>query len=288
MDSSGDEEGGNNSESDGLLGRYTGKQNISQAMFRFFESYGLCELTQLAEAVQRDKSDTSTFWRFQLSGTTFTTTWATWQRAYNDRTRLQPICEFSCDFNQEEYETVDKSIEAFELVMETSNIDPNIFVKDMFDILHRKLNKVNSIVLQGPANSGKSLIVRPLTVLIPNYGQVMGTGADAFAWENCVDRRFGLFEEPVLDPCTINPMKIIMEGGPLGVNVKYSNKVNLRRLPLIITTNHDLWLLSKKDKVPIQARMKHYLFNNCPELINYCKPLNPNLWKHLFSFLNLN
>lgn len=70
---------------------------------------------------------------------------------YKDKL-LDDLCKCTTNQHFEGYKWIHK------LLME-NNIDPNDFITKIIKIFDRKLDKINAIVLEGPTNTGKSLLL---------------------------------------------------------------------------------------------------------------------------------
>jgi hypothetical protein len=72
-----------------------------------------------------------------------------------------------------------------------------------------------------------------------------------------------VFEEPIIDQPTIRTWKLIMEGSPLPTYMKHMDKGFINRLPILISTNHDIWSwVNTNDIPPLKQRILQYLQNN--------------------------
>jgi hypothetical protein len=68
-----------------------------------------------------------------------------------------------------------------------------------------------------------------------------------------------IFEEPVIDQTTIGTWKLLLEGSPIPTDMKYTDKELINRLPIFISTNHDIWnWVGSEDIRPLQQRIFIY------------------------------
>lgn len=142
-----------------------------------------------------------------------------------------------------------------QLIIE-NGINPALFVKSLIDILDKKHTKINAFILEGPTNTGKSLlcnlIIKPYT-----YGTASRRGDQTnFHMENLLHKSIAVMEEPRITGITVDDFKQLLGGEPFQVDVKYQEKDWLARTPTIITTNEDIGLrLSKLDKDALLSRV---------------------------------
>lgn len=158
------------------------------------------------------------------------------------------------------------------------------FVKAFFDVLTRKKPKINTVVLMGRPNSGKSWAVRSLIPLYPQWGEVRGSGSYNFMWEGCLDKAVIICEEPMFETATIEHAKQVLEGAQTQINVKNKCPHILQPTPVIITTNNDVWKWCPEAKSAIQARC-YYMsdLKSFPSLKNVTQALNPHWWQEMFE-----
>lgn len=64
-----------------------------------------------------------------------------------------------------------------------------------------------------------------------------------------------IFEEPKIENKTVGSWTILMEGNTLQTDIKHSDKEEIGRLPIYITTNSDLWAWCEdRERPPLQQR----------------------------------
>jgi hypothetical protein len=162
---------------------------------------------------------------------------------------------------------------------EIQNIDPVSFAKNIISFIDMKLPKINSLWLHGESNAGKSYIVRSLSALCCLYHQVPA-GSNRFMWQDAIEKRLIILNEPLLDETAIESSKEIFEGTGCFVPVKMKHDQFLPPTPVAITSNTHLWAFNASMKLPIQNRIYCGGYVNLkpvPLLKNINKELNP-LW----------
>lgn len=145
-------------------------------------------------------------------------------------------------------------------LLKENNIDIKDFVKKVENIFDKKKDKINGIVLEGPTNTGKSLLCN-LLIYPYTYGTASRRGDQTnFHLENLLHKSIAVMEEPRITGITVDDFKQLLGGESFQVDVKYQEKDWLIRTPTIITTNEDIGLrLSKLDREALLSRI--YLFN---------------------------
>jgi hypothetical protein len=68
-----------------------------------------------------------------------------------------------------------------------------------------------------------------------------------------------IFEEPIIDQTTTGTWKLLLQGSPIPTDMKHTDKELINRLPIFITTNHNLWnWVGSSEIPPIQQRIFEY------------------------------
>lgn len=123
--------------------------------------------------------------------------------------------------------------------MEVNNIDIPQFKKDIKMIMEQGHKKINTLVLQGPSNTGKSLLAKLITGGY-NIGTVArSTESNNFIFQNLLGKTVGLMEEPFITKMTVNDFKQLLGGERMEIGVKHRDREWLDRLPIICTTNDE-------------------------------------------------
>lgn len=185
-----------------------------------------------------------------------------------------------------QYFTVKKSLEIFRSWCSHQNFDEENFLKDVFAVLDRRVPKKNTICLIGPANSGKSYVVRSIKNWYQFVGEARGclNGNNQFIWQDCLQKSVIIMEEPMCPPDCAEQFKLVFEGTETTVNVKHKSGAIMRPTPIIVTTNQPIWqYLSPTCIEAFKARMYIWRTKSCPMLANCKKHLHPLMWRELFK-----
>ena len=98
-------------------------------------------------------------------------------------------------------------------------------------------------------------------------------------WQDCINKRIIVINEPYFDAAMIEQLKIILEGTGTGtfVHKKMSNDEYLRPTPVIITSNTYVWNLCPSTKGANLTRLIHFYdqLKACPIIENVSKDLHP-------------
>jgi hypothetical protein len=63
------------------------------------------------------------------------------------------------------------------------------------------------------------------------------------------------FEEPIIENTSVSSWKLLMEGNTIQTDMKHSDKEDITRLPIFITTDNDLWSWTEEcEREPLQQR----------------------------------
>lgn len=158
-----------------------------------------------------------------------------------------------------------------EYILLQNDINIQNFAQKTFKILTKNNNKKNTIVLEGIPNSGKSSLARAIVQCFPKFGEV--TNTSNFMWADLLHKPIGICEEPIFNEICSEKLKLIMEGSPTQIDIKHKGSELLEKIPLIITTNHELWTWVPQNKNAYIQRCVFFAFineihvidtNNCP------------------------
>lgn len=202
---------------------------------------------------------------------------------------ITKLFELPLNTKDVKYHTVKESIDAFQRWCKAQEIDELDFVTKLFNVLKRKVPKLNTFAIQGAPNSGKSFILRSLLPWYRWWGEIrLDAQGYAFAFENAVDVGIIFIEEPVIGPVQVEQMKLLMEGMGTYVKCKRIGDEFVERTPLLITHNDCLSrFVSSIDRAAMDTRMYHFETRTQPWLIEYTKMLNPGIWPILWKIHGL-
>lgn len=182
------------------------------------------------------------------------------------------------------YETAEDSYNYFLLWVGKQGWDTLQFIHDIVDVMDKRLEKVNTVALIGPSNSGKTVMfAQPLVAIARFVGMVGNRGnASEFVYQECVNCRLISMEECIMGPDHYEDLKLIMGGETTKVSVKFQGHATLERTPIILTGNRDPWDLDCTAKAPMMNRMKYYRTQTDNDL-KEIKKLHPGMWWYLIQ-----
>lgn len=132
------------------------------------------------------------------------------------------------------------------------NIDPEAFGLSLIQWLQRR-GKRNTIVIEGPPDTGKSTFIRALLSPIYRVGEITHSGD--FMYTSCVNKDIIQWEEPCITSDKVEKFKTITEGQATMIQIKHKENTQLRRTPIIITTNNPVWKYCSSAETALRARM---------------------------------
>jgi len=144
--------------------------------------------------------------------------------------------------------------------------------------------KKNTLMIRGPAGCGKSYLVNSFIDLIWSVGKCEGhiTKHTGFPFENIIGKRLALFNELSIAPGYADNLKELFEGSPTNLNIKHQARVNIPRIPCIVTTNNYMFgNLNSVDREAFLQRIFLYEFKAQPWLKNLSLYPNPMKWASL-------
>lgn len=176
------------------------------------------------------------------------------------------------------YYSVDASVCIVHMIMDCNGIPMGKFVRDAVDLMDKRRPKVNCLWLHGTTNAGKSYLARSFERLATLFHSVP-PGSNRFMFQDCVNRRLIVLNEPYLDESSIEAVKEVLEGQGCYVPVKQKADQWLRSTPVIITSNTLLWQFNSQARNPLLSRCFPGYMNmrSCSQLAKAKKELHP-LW----------
>uniref|UniRef100_A0AAU7P168 Nonstructural protein 1 n=1 Tax=Hamaparvovirinae sp. TaxID=2809447 RepID=A0AAU7P168_9VIRU len=145
-------------------------------------------------------------------------------------------------------------------ILQKQNIDTDEFDMFFWKWICRENGKINTMILQGPSNTGKSCFIRGLAALA-RAGSIVNTASPFFA-EGICGANIGIWEEPLLTMENAEMFKLISEGAPCQLPQKFKKPYNHPGCPIIITTNHDICRYCASEEGTIMNRCKIFWFTN--------------------------
>lgn len=166
--------------------------------------------------------------------------------------------------------------------------DVHELIRDIFDIIDRKILKVNTLCMIGDSNSGKTcMISNPLKALCRFVGQIGNRGSNSeFVYQECINQRLIVIDECMMSKEQLEDLKNLTGGEDMSVNVKFAGNAKLSRTPVILTGNKEPWLLDFSAKEPLLNRMKYYTSHKDEDLKD-CKVMHPGMWWYLMQIKDL-
>lgn len=161
------------------------------------------------------------------------------------------------------------------------DLDIYEIVSIFFDWLTGK-GKKNAIWFQSPPSYGKSHMAR---YLWSSWHSCMRVVQDShFLFANVPSSDCCLWDEPYIPPDLVETIKLVLEGEPTAdVAVKGLGTKKLgKRIPFILTSNHDLWKYCSAAKDALLERVHHITVSKkfdardiCNNEQHYCPNIDP-------------
>lgn len=161
-------------------------------------------------------------------------------------------------------------------------------------VKNQMTQKINTFVLRGITNSGKSMMLRALLLHCLPEHLTREKDKNSFHLQNLPCATSVLYEEPQIDQSNVNTMKLLLEGTQTMTDVKHSDKEPIPRIPIFITTNPPIetWIPTE-DKAAMKTRyiefQLYYPINHSSDKTFNVKPITgpPKLITsgHIFAHL---
>lgn len=130
-----------------------------------------------------------------------------------------------------------------------------ILIKDMY------IDKINTLVIQGVSNGGKSSLITAMLDLHMPERISREASESQFIFQELITANCALIEEPLIGQKMVNTYKELLGGATLATDKKYDNKDHIKRLPIFITTNQDIgnWA-TQEDRIALNNRIFKFYF----------------------------
>ena len=99
-----------------------------------------------------------------------------------------------------------------------------------------RYTKINTLVLQGPTNAGKSLIADTLVGICKPEEVSRERDNSGFHFDQLPEASAVIFEEPCITPVNVGTWKLLFEGKHIKTDIKRKDKEGIRRLPIWVTS----------------------------------------------------
>ena len=163
---------------------------------------------------------------------------------------------------------------------------PDLLLK-FFLVLDKSFPKLNSIMLQGASNAGKTYWAKAVLSLGDMVGQTIQS--TDFAYQQCLDKlAIQIPELSLTKPEQVEEFKKVCEGLPIQINIKNKEPRRLPRTPVILTCNEVPWKNFGNEAAPILNRMFAWR-NLCPSRVLQHidgKDADPRFFAEMFSFIH--
>lgn len=121
-----------------------------------------------------------------------------------------------------------------------SPVDKDFFLKFLNDLLTHKSGKFNCLLISGPPSVGKTWFGNIVGKLMINTGYIANCNRySQFPFRDCPRRNFLIFDEPNVEPASLESFKLLFAGTPTPANVKYESQNLINRTPVLVTCNRD-------------------------------------------------
>lgn len=166
---------------------------------------------------------------------------------------------------------------------DSQGVDVWELTEKLLRVLDKRETKINSIVLHGESNSGKTLLMKSVFDAFRLKAIVTNGASVGFTWQNATEKRVILNEEVLIAPTQTEEYKQIMAGEECMVNVKCKPQRRMRRTPLLMTCNSKPWSYVKEDTVYENRCFMYKDLQRQDWLYEYKKKIHPKGWLYYVS-----
>lgn len=137
------------------------------------------------------------------------------------------------------------------------------FLKDVLMIFDKQHGKINTMLITGPASSGKNVFCDPLCDFSLNPGKLESPSRmNNFPYESGHNRRVNKWDEAVLDVAFHDSILNLMQGKGFSINIKHQASKILNKTPLFVLANFNPFPNEER----FIQRYIHYEWRYCPFL----------------------
>lgn len=175
------------------------------------------------------------------------------------------------------YYNIEESFDIMENILKFQFDDSEMlissFVNNLYNVLERKVPKLNSLLIYSPPSAGKNFFIDCFLDYMLVKGNLGNPNKNnQFAYQECYGKRVLLWNEPNYENSEIENLKLLLGGDVLSVRVKNKEDAPVYRTPVIILTNN---VISIMNNYAFKDRMCQYKWKTMPLLKNYNKKPYP-------------
>nr|QTE03765.1 MAG: nonstructural protein 1 [Grus japonensis parvoviridae sp.] len=173
-------------------------------------------------------------------------------------------------------------------IMQKNGYDVYMFMHMTMCVLNKCHGKQNTIVFDGPASTGKSLIAQSLAKAVGLVG-CYNHSNENFPWSDCTDKLMIWVEEAPNFGKQVETFKCVMSGQNMRIDRKGKGSVMMLGAPVIMTTNNSIdnvqigAINQPQHKGPIQARCARVTLNH--RLADDFGIIEPDEWGRCFKWM---
>lgn len=208
---------------------------------------------------------------------------------YNDKHCIPKFRAINMPYDELYYD-IATSISIIEKLLMYQFNDDNVaidyFLRSIYNVLERRIPKLNTIIFHGDKSAGKSYFIDCITNYLLCSGEINTplNKYGQFALMDCSGKRVIVWDEPNYEKCKVEELKKLLGGGQLKVQTKFKNDQVVNRTPIFITTNNHLSIF---DDINFSDRLRVFRWRSCDFLKEYEKYPNPLCVMPLFKHYNI-
>lgn len=186
------------------------------------------------------------------------------------------------------YFSISDSVKYLEslLMFQTVNNEHAVanFLRDLYDILDKKIAKTNTLLIVGEPNSGKNYFFDAVCHFMINFGVIANWNRhNSFPLQDCLNRRLLFWNEPNFEDGVEETLKMLFGGDQCPARVKYEGDGIIQRTPIIVLSNSDCF----PKNLAFRTRIIKYNWISCPHLKSLTKKPHPLAIGYLLSRWNI-
>lgn len=156
------------------------------------------------------------------------------------------------------------------------------FLRALWDIINKRHQKLNTMVIVSPTSSGKSWFFYMIFSYFINLGELPTLNRETFrfALADCYNRRIIHWNEPVYETPHLDTLKKLLGGDPCTTDVKFKDPITIMKTPVIVTSNDIPNFVHDQN---FRDRLVTYYWDAAPMLIECHGKPNPLALPEIFK-----
>lgn len=160
-----------------------------------------------------------------------------------------------------------------------------MFIVGLIKVIQRKSGKRNTFYIMGRSNTGKSMLLETFVRSYFNnaFGCPSGNYNSGFPFNDCVNQRVLLIEEPAVTERNHEDYKKIMGGQAMRCDKKYAGSGEVPPTPVLMTANVPVWKYVPSQEETFRNRCFIFYFGTPVDETSDFIPIEKDDWDYVLT-----